>query len=78
MSRKQRIAWQRMTEKGQYNLNGALDGYRKSEEDKHKLLIEPEEAAVVREIFNMKIAGTGTTQSCGKTKAGSVTGQLAR
>ena len=34
MSRKQRIAWQR---------------------------IEPEEAAVVREIFNMKIAGTGTT-----------------
>ena len=36
-------------------------GYRKSKEDKHKLVIEPEEAAVVREIFNMKIAGTGTT-----------------
>ena len=43
---------------GQYNSNYALYGYRKSEEDKHKLLIEPEEAAVVKEIFDMKIAGT--------------------
>lgn len=50
-----------MAEKGQYNSNCALYGYRKSEEDKHKLVIEPEEVAVVREIFNMKIAGTGTT-----------------
>lgn len=61
MSGKQRIAWQRMVEQGQYNSNCALYGYRKSEEDKHKLVIEPEEAAVVREIFNMKITGTGTT-----------------
>ena len=61
MSKKQRIAWQRMAEQGQYNSNCALYGYRKSEEDKHKLVIEPEEAAVVKEIFDMKIAGTGTT-----------------
>ena len=61
MSRKQRIAWQRMAEQGQYNSNCALYGYRKSEEDRHKLVIEPEEAAVVKEIFDMKIAGTGTT-----------------
>lgn len=61
MSRKQRIAWQRLAEQGQYNSNCALYGYKKSPEDKHKLVIEPEEAAVVREIFNMKIAGTGTT-----------------
>lgn len=61
MSRKQRIAWQRMAEQGQYNATCALYGYQKSKEDKHKLVIEPEEAAVVREIFNMKIAGTGTT-----------------
>ena len=61
MSGKQRIAWQRMVEQGQYNSNCALYGYRKSEEDKHKLVIEPEEAAVVKEIFDMKIAGTGTT-----------------
>ncbi len=61
MSRKQRIAWQRMAEQGQYNSNCALYGCRKSKEDKHKLVIEPEEAEVVREIFNMKIAGTGTT-----------------
>lgn len=50
-----------MAEQGQYNSNCALYGYQKSKEDKHKLVIEPEEAVVVREIFNMKIAGTGTT-----------------
>ena len=61
MSRKQRIAWQRMAEQGQYNSTCAIYGYQKSKEDKHKLVIDPEEAAVVREIFNMKIAGTGTT-----------------
>ncbi|MCI8627728.1 MAG: recombinase family protein [Lachnospiraceae bacterium] len=61
MSRKQRIVWQRMAEQGQYNSTCALYGYQKSKEDKHKLVIEPEEAAVVREIFNMKIAGIGTT-----------------
>lgn len=61
MSKKQKIAWKRMAEKGQYNATCALYGYRKSKEDKHKLVIEPEEAAVVREIFDMKIAGIGTT-----------------
>lgn len=50
-----------MAEQGQYNSTCALYGYQKSKEDKHKLVIEPEEAAVVREIFNMKIAGIGTT-----------------
>lgn len=61
MSKKQKIAWQRMAQQGQYNSSCALYGYKKSEEDKHKLVIEPEEAAVVREIFAMKNAGIGTT-----------------
>ncbi len=61
MSKKQKIAWQRMAQQGQYNSTCALYGYRKSEEDKHKLVIEPGEAAVVREIFSMKNAGMGTT-----------------
>lgn len=61
MSKKQKIAWKRMAEKGQYNATCALYGYRKSKKDKHKLVVEPEEAAVVREIFDMKIAGIGTT-----------------
>lgn len=61
MSKKQKIAWQRMAQQGQYNSTCALYGYRKSETDKHKLAIEPEEAAVVREIFAMKNAGIGTT-----------------
>ena len=61
MSKKQKTAWKRMAEKGQYNSNCALYGYKKSKEDKHKLVIEPEEAEIVREIFNLKISGTGTT-----------------
>lgn len=61
MSKKQKIAWQRMAEQGQYNANCAVYGYRKSKEDKHKLEIEPEEAEIVKEIFDMKIAGMGTT-----------------
>ena len=61
MSKKQKIAWQRMAQQGQYNSTCALYGYRKSETDKHRLVIEPEEAAVVREIFAMKNAGVGTT-----------------
>lgn len=50
-----------MAEKGQYNASCAVYGYRKSKEDKHKLEIEPEEAKIVKENFDMKIAGMGTT-----------------
>lgn len=60
MSKKQKIAWKRMAEQGQYE-TCAVYGYRKSKEDKHKLEVEPEKAEVVREIFNMKIVGVGTT-----------------
>lgn len=61
MSKKQKVSWQRRAQQGQYTATNALYGYKKSEEDKHKLTIEPEEAAVVREIFAMKTAGMGTT-----------------
>lgn len=61
MSQKQKIAWQRMAEQGQYNASCTVYGYRKSKEDKYKLEIEPEEAKIVKEIFDMKIAGMGTT-----------------
>lgn len=61
MSKKQKIAWRRMAEQGQYNASCTVYGYRKSKEDKHKLEIEPEEAEIVKEIFDMKIAGMGTT-----------------
>lgn len=50
-----------MAEQGQYNASCAVYGYRKSKEDKHKLEIEPEEAKIVKEIFDIKIAGLGTT-----------------
>ena len=61
MSRKQKIAWQRRAEEGKYSAGNALYGYRRSKEDKHRLVIEPEEAAVVKEIFAMKLTGIGTT-----------------
>ncbi len=42
---------------GQYLAAYAPYGYRKSEEDKHKLVIDGESAAVVRQIFQMRQSG---------------------
>ncbi|MDE6567861.1 MAG: recombinase family protein [Lachnospiraceae bacterium] len=52
-----------MTKQGQYNASCTVYGYRKSKEDKHKLEIEPKEARIVKDIFDMKIAGMGTTHT---------------
>ena len=40
----------------------AIYGYMKSPEDKHKLIIDPEPAEVVRRIFNMKDSGMKYSQ----------------
>lgn len=40
----------------------AIYGYMKSPEDMHKLVIDPEPAAVVQRIFNMRDAGMSYTQ----------------
>ncbi len=61
MSKKQRIAWRRMAENGEYNAGFTLYGYKKAPDDKHKLVIDEETAPVVREIFSMKLSGVGTT-----------------
>lgn len=42
---------------GQYLAAYAPYGYRKSEEDRHKLVIDGESAAVVRQIFQMRQSG---------------------
>lgn len=39
-------------------------GYKKTEEDKHKLEIDPESASVVRRIFDMFISGDSLTKIC--------------
>lgn len=60
-SKKRRIAWQRSAEKGYYCAPKTLYGYKRSKSDRFRLEIDPEAAQVVREIFDMKIAGMGTT-----------------
>ncbi|ENZ39380.1 hypothetical protein HMPREF1085_05397 [Enterocloster bolteae 90A9] len=42
---------------GQYVAAYAPYGYRKSEEDKHRLVLDEEAAAVVREIYQMRCSG---------------------
>lgn len=61
MSKKQKIAWRRLAENGEYNASFTLYGYKKAPYDKHKLVIDEETAPVVREIFSMKLSGIGTT-----------------
>ena len=39
-------------------------GYKKSEEDRHRLVIDPESAGVVRRIFDMFIRGDSLTKIC--------------
>ena len=61
MSKKQRIAWRRMAENGEYNAGFTLYGYKKALDDKHKLVIDEETAPIVKEIFSMKLSGVGTS-----------------
>ena len=39
-------------------------GYKKNEEDKHKLEIEPVSASIVRRIFDMFTSGDSLTKIC--------------
>lgn len=61
MSKKQRIAWRRMAENGEYNASFTLYGYKKAPDDRHKLVIDEETAPIVKEIFSMKLSGVGTS-----------------
>lgn len=45
--------------KGEFIGSFAAYGYLKSPEDKHKLVIDPEVAEIVREIFRWRLAGDG-------------------
>lgn len=61
-SKKQKIAWRRMAEKGEYNAPCALYGYKKADDNIHQLVIHEETGKVVREIFEWMAAGISSTK----------------
>ncbi|MGN8786458.1 recombinase family protein, partial [Blautia sp. HCP3S3_D9] len=62
LSKKVRASRKQMAAQGKYIAGQTLYGYRKKKKNKHQLEIDPEAAAVVREIFDMRIAGVGLTE----------------
>ena len=56
-SKKIRNVRNKMAKAGQFASANAPYGYLKSPEDKHKLVIDAEAAAVVREIFRLRLSG---------------------
>lgn len=56
-SKKQRIAWRRMAEKGEYNAHCAMYGYKKAEDNVHRLVIHEESGKIVKEIFELVASG---------------------
>lgn len=61
LSKKVKESRRQMALQGKYNAVQTLYGYRKSKNDKHKLELDPEAASIVREIFDMRLAGMGYT-----------------
>ena len=61
-SKKMRETRKRLAEQGKYYASQTLFGYRKVKGDHHRLEPDPEAAGIVREIFDMRLAGMGTTE----------------
>lgn len=61
-SKKEKLAWKKSAERGDYRACVTLYGYRKSKDNNFKLEIDPEAAEIVREIFSMKLSGMSTTE----------------
>lgn len=59
ISQKCQAAFKAKQRNGEFIGAFACYGYKKSEEDKHKLVVDPYAAAVVRRIFHMYISGYG-------------------
>ncbi len=62
LSKKVRQAREQMAAQGKYTATQTAYGYRKKKEDRHKLEPDPETAPVVREIFDMRLAGMGLSE----------------
>ena len=61
-SKKIRAVWRAKSSAGKRLCNNPPYGYRKDPEDKERWLVDEEAAKVVREIFNLCIAGLGPLQ----------------
>mgnify|MGYP002622843431 CR=1 FL=1 len=61
ISKKIRLAHRQLAESGKFCGAFPLYGYRKSENDKHKLEIDPDTSKIVREIFDMRLSGMTVT-----------------
>ena len=61
-SKKEKLAWKKSAERGDYRACVTLYGYRKSKDNHFKLEIDPEAAKIVREIFSMKLSGMTSTE----------------
>lgn len=66
ISRKVTSALQAKMERGDYIGNYAPHGYRKDPENKNRLLIDPETAPVIRQIFEMRAEGISYMGICKK------------
>lgn len=73
ISNKQRSALYTKKKNGQFVGAYAPYGYDKSLEDKHKLVINEEEAKIVRRIFKMFVGGESITTICDKLTKENVT-----
>lgn len=61
LSKKVKESRRRMASQGKYIAGQTLYGYRKMKKNKYQLEIDSEAAEVVREIFDMRLAGMGLT-----------------
>ena len=62
LSRKIKESHRQMAFRGEYSAGETIYGYRKKQNDRHQLEIDPVAAAVVREIYDMKMTGMGLTE----------------
>jgi hypothetical protein len=62
LSKKVKASRRQMALQGKYTAGQTLYGYRKKKNDRHKLEPDPETAPVVREIFDMRLAGIGPVE----------------
>ena len=61
LSKKAKESWRQTASRGEYRASQTVYGYRKKKRNKRQLEIDPEAAAVVREIFDLRLAGKGLT-----------------
>lgn len=66
ISRKINAVFETMRAKGQITGGHPPYGYLRSGEDKHRLVVDPETAPAVRDIFQWKIEGHGAAQIAGR------------